>query len=232
MGQGFVYTSLGRPEKHHWPSTPWLSWPRMGCVSAGIPVWTQCECHALDVGQGLLSWLLLLPSVWILSLSKGETSCLGGRKRDVHWQGAGWLPGDVQGLLLGQCHLLAWTRRHPHCGGRFWSWDVGDSGVKAISIEFNLNVRGLDMCVKVKGSEVGHGELFQASCGIENGGDATVDGGVPKFVQLDLPLYHQNEVGGVGHPLLLPWCGWAGFFHHSEECLKLSYFYLPPDPVD
>ena len=59
---------------------------------------------------------------------------------------------------------------------------VEDGGVKAVLVEFNPEVRGLDVHIWVKGSEVGHHALPQASCGIEGGGRATVDGGIPWLV--------------------------------------------------
>ena len=67
-------------------------------------------------------------------------------------------------------------------GGGLGFGDVEDGGAKTVSAEFNPDVRGLDVHIWVEGSEIGHHELPQASCGIEGGGGAMVDGGIPWLV--------------------------------------------------
>jgi len=69
-------------------------------------------------------------------------------------------------------------------GGGLGLGDVEDGGVKAVSVDFDSDVQGLDMHTWVEGSEVGYRELPQAGSGIESSGEAAVNSSIPWLVQL------------------------------------------------
>ena len=84
----------------------------------------------------------------------------------------------------------------------------------------------------VEGAKVRHHKLAQVSCCIEGGCEAAIHCHVPQFVEVQLAPYCEDEVWGVGDPLLLSQGVWGGFLCSPENGLEFCCVHLPLDAVE